>query len=102
MPVRGFPVSSLSVISEEGGGCYAHLGERVDRSGGRHIFVHGLALDARLPESLALIDGLVARAREPVSAKERENATDLESPKSADGEGAVIKDVSGTGGDGRL
>ena len=102
MPVRGFPVSSLSVISEEGGGCYAHLGERVDRGGGRHIFVHGLVLDAGLPESLALIDGIVARAREPVSAKEQENATDLESPKSADGEGAVIKDVSGTGGDGRL
>ena len=64
MPVKGFPADSLAVVSEEQASCRAHLGERVDAHGGRHVFAHGLALDQPLPEAVAILDGLVDRARE--------------------------------------
>ena len=65
MPVKDFPADALSVISEEQATCRAHLGERMAEKGGRHIFAYGLALDQPLPEAVAILDGLVDRAREP-------------------------------------
>ena len=63
MPVRDFPASSLAAISEEQASCRAHLGERIDTNGGRHVFAYGLALDQPFPESVAILDGLIDRAR---------------------------------------
>ena len=63
MPVKDFPAASLSAVSEEQATCRAHLGERVDAQGGRHIFAYGLALDQPFPEAVAILDGLVDRAR---------------------------------------
>ena len=65
MPVKDFPASSLAAISEEQATCRAHLGERMTEKGGRHIFAYGLALDQPLPEAVAILDGLIDRAREP-------------------------------------
>ena len=65
MPVADFPSSALVAVAEGGRGCWAHLGERVAKNGARHVFVHGLALDPSWPEALALVDGIVDRAREP-------------------------------------
>ena len=65
MPVKDFPASSLVVVSEEQADCRAHLGERVDAKGGRHLFAYGLALDQPFPEAVAILDGLVDRARTP-------------------------------------
>ena len=65
MPVNGFGVEDLVAVSEREDGCYAHLGERLDSHGGRHLFAHGLAMDPALPESVAIMDGLVDRARTP-------------------------------------
>jgi hypothetical protein len=64
MPVKDFPADSLAVVGEEQAMCRANLGERVDAKGGRHIFAYGLALDQPLPESVAILDGLIDRARE--------------------------------------
>jgi hypothetical protein len=63
MPVNGFPADSLAVVGEEQAMCRANLGERVDAKGGQHIFAYGLALDQPLPEAVAMLDGLVDRAR---------------------------------------
>lgn len=63
MPVKGFPAESLTAISEEQPMCRAHLGERVAENGRRHIFAYGLALDQPFPEAVAILDGLVDRAR---------------------------------------
>lgn len=64
MPVKDFPPSALAAISEEQATCRAHLGERMTEKGGRrHIFAYGLALDQPLPESVAILDGLIDRAR---------------------------------------
>ena len=65
MPVRGFRVEDLAAVSERDDGCYAHLGERLDPRGGRHLFAHGVVMDAALPESVAIMDGLVDCARSP-------------------------------------
>ena len=65
MPVKDFPADALSVISEEQLVCRAHLGERIDAKGGRCIFAYGLALDQPFPEAMAILDGLIDRAREP-------------------------------------
>ena len=65
MPVKDFPPSSLAAVSEEQATCRAHLGERVTEKGGRHLFAYGLALDQPLPEAVAILDGLIDRAREP-------------------------------------
>ena len=64
MPVDGFSPDELAVVSEEATGCFAHLGERVTKLGARHVFAHGLALDQPMPEAVAILDGLVDRARE--------------------------------------
>ena len=69
MPVKDFPASSLAVISEEQATCRAHLGERTTEKGGRHIFAYGLALDQPFPEVLAILDGLMDRAREPAQTR---------------------------------
>jgi len=63
LPVSGYPTSGLVVVSEEGNGCYANLAESVGAQGGGSILAYGLLLDPALPESLALLDGLVDRAR---------------------------------------
>ena len=63
MPVKGFPAESLAAISEEQPMCRAHLGERIAENGRRHIFAYGLALDQPFPEAVAILDGLVDRAR---------------------------------------
>ncbi len=65
MPVKDFPPSSLAAVSEEQATCRAHLGERMTEKGGRHLFAYGLALDQPLPEAVAILDGLIDRAREP-------------------------------------
>ena len=64
MPVKDFPADSLVVVSEEQATCRAHLGERVCGNGYRHVFAYGLALDCQFPEAVAILDGLVDRARE--------------------------------------
>ncbi|MBR2838370.1 MAG: hypothetical protein IKE55_06295, partial [Kiritimatiellae bacterium] len=64
MPVRGFRTEDLVAVSERDDGCYAHLGDRVDPRGGRHLFAFGIEMDASLPESVAIMDGLVERARD--------------------------------------
>jgi hypothetical protein len=64
MPVRDFPPDSLSVVSEEQSMCRAHLGERIDEKGARHVFAYGLALDQPYPEATAILDGCIDRARE--------------------------------------
>ncbi len=74
MPVPGFAEDDLAIVSEEGGGCYANLGESVDAHGGRRLFAYGLALQEKLPEATAILDGLVDRARAPVTAAERAKA----------------------------
>ena len=63
MPVEDFPASNLVAVAEGGRGCWAHLGERVAKSGARHVFIHGLALNPSWPEALALVDGIVDRCR---------------------------------------
>ena len=65
MPVKDFPPSSLAAVSEEQATCRAHLGERMTEKSGRHLFAYGLALDQPLPEAVAILDGLIDRAREP-------------------------------------
>jgi hypothetical protein len=65
MPVKDFPPSSLAAVSEEQATCRAHLGERMTEKGGRHLFAYGLALYQPLPEAVAILDGLIDRAREP-------------------------------------
>ena len=65
MPVKDFPADSLAAVSEEQASCRAHLGERIDGRGGRHVFAYGLALDQPLPEAVAILDGLIDRVREP-------------------------------------
>jgi len=77
LPIDGFAADDLAIVSEEGQGCYANLGERVDVGGGRHLFAYGLALQEKLPEATAVLDGLVDRARTPVAAAERKRATRL-------------------------
>ncbi|MBQ3288446.1 MAG: hypothetical protein IJH50_03440 [Kiritimatiellae bacterium] len=67
MPVKDFPADSLSAVSEEQASCRAHLGERIGKNGGRHVFAYGLALDSSLPEAVAILDGLIDRAREPAT-----------------------------------
>ena len=67
MPVKDFPADSLAVVGEEQATCRANLGERMDAKGGRHIFAYGLALDQPLPEAVAILDGLVDRARASVT-----------------------------------
>ena len=106
MPVAGFAAADCAVIAEEGKGCFAHLGSRVDAKGGRHLFAHGLALDKDWPESLAILDGLVDRARTPVTAAEREKAKahaggEGAEPKEKDGQ-KPEKDATQTGGEGRV
>ena len=71
LPVPGFANEDLAVVSEEGKGCFAHLGARADKCGGRHLFAYGLAVDPKLPESVAILDGLVDQARKPLSEAER-------------------------------
>ena len=63
MPLKNFPTDSLAIVSEEQATCRAHLGERRNAKGGRHIFAYGLALDQPFPEAVAILDGLVDRAR---------------------------------------
>ena len=65
MPVKDSPADSLAVVGEEQAMCRANLSGRVDAKGGRYIFAYGLALDQPFPESIAILDGLVDRARTP-------------------------------------
>ena len=103
LPVNGFSNANLAAISEEGKGCFAHLGARADRRGGRHVFAYGLAIDPALPESLALMDGLVDRARMPLTAAERETANEAGSVAAKAGSGAAGAGAdSNKGGAGRL
>ena len=103
LPVNGFSNANLAAISEEGKGCFAHLGARADRRGGRHVFAYGLAIDPALPESLALMDGLVDRARMPLTAAERETANEAGSVSAKAGSGAAGAGAdSNKGGAGRL
>ena len=67
MPAKDFPPEAIAVVSEEQSSCCAHLGERTEENGARHIFVHGLAIDQSLPESVAILDGIVDRARERIA-----------------------------------
>ena len=64
MPVKDFPAATLAAVSEEQASCRAHLGETSGANGVRRVFAYGLALDKPYPESLALLDGLVDRARD--------------------------------------
>ena len=103
LPVSGFANADLVAVSEEGKGCFAHLGARADRRGGRHVFAYGLAIDPALPESLALVDGLVDRARQPLTAAERVAANESGSVAAKAGKGGVGTDAdSNKGGAGRL
>lgn len=100
LPIPGFSSADLAVVSEEGKGCFAHLGARADKRGGRHLFAYGLAVDPKLPESVAILDGLVDLARKPLSEAERAAA------QSSDSTTALEKNAKGTtsgsGGSGRL
>ena len=98
LPVAGFANENLAVVSEEGKGCFAHLGARADRRGGRHLFAYGLAVDPKLPESVAIVDGLVDFARQPLTATERAVAGESGSvagPRKDERRSAADKTVEG-------
>lgn len=108
LPLADFGTDSLISVCEEGKGCFAHLAARVDVHGGRHLLAYGLALDRDWPESLAILDGLVDFARRPVGVGERASATKRGAHAKKTGSGnqsgsaGAAKDLTESGGDGRL
>ena len=104
LPLPDFGAGSLVAVSEEGSSCRAHLAARVDANGGRHLLAYGLAIDRDLPEAVAILDGLVDFARRPVSASERIGTRAARGVR-AEEDGVRTrkeKDMTETGGDGRL
>ncbi len=102
LPIKGVDSSSLVAICEEGDGCYTHLVARVDARGGRHLIAYGLALDQDLPESEAILDGLVDYACRPVAAAELGTAhtqESVESGKSQNGASLHGQSIGGVGRD---
>ena len=101
LPLDGFAPEGLIAVSEEGKGCFAHLAERVQPNGARHLVAYGLALDQPLPEAVAILDGLVDRARMPIAANERRSVGGIGGPNATEAAaGATATDVQ-LGGSGR-
>ncbi len=71
LPIEGFGQEGLIAVSDEAKGCFVNLAERALMNGARHLLAYGLAVDEPLPEALAILDGLIDRARMPVAADER-------------------------------